>query len=232
MLYCLQKDLQALKRSRNLYPTFRRHHSQHQTKVGRPRGLRHHRWWMGLPPFFLGNLRGARISKIQRVTEFLDLAAFPININSFLGILSVSLTVPLPLIHLDRFSYFNLISAMEVQIVRVAYTRTSMKMTEPEEKDDCEHSETLSLDPPEAKATHFLSRKLLTWGVEARGKYFVSRSWNSIFDQSARPRDIANLIRAPANLTGISPVPVEERTETRFIKIFFIWLSANANILS
>jgi len=88
---------------------------------------------------------------------------------------------------------------MEVQVVRVTYARTSMGMREPEKKYDFERSETLSLDPPVAKATHLLSRKLLTWGVEAR---------------------------------GISPVPVEERTEKRFIKIFFIWLSANANILS
>jgi len=121
---------------------------------------------------------------------------------------------------------------MEIPVVAHVRTRASMRMRELEENDDSGFSETLSLDPPAAKATHLLSRKLLTWGVEARGEYFVSRSWNSIFDQSALPRDIANLIHAPANLTGISPVPVEERTETRFVKIFFIWLSANANILS
>ena len=111
-------------------------------------------------------------------------------------------------------------------------TRASMRIRELEDKDDSELSETLSLDHPAAKVTHLLSKKLLTWGVEARGEYFVSRSSNSIFDQNAPPCDIANLIRAPANLTGISPVPIAERTETRFIKIFFIWLSANANILS
>ena len=122
---------------------------------------------------------------------------------------------------------------MEIPVV--AYMRTSMKIREregKEEKDDCEHSEILSLDPSAAKATHFLSKKLLTWGVEARGEYLASCSWNSTFDQSTRPRDIADLIRAPANLPGISPVPAKERTETRFIKIFFIWLSANTNILS
>lgn len=32
--------------------------------------------------------------------------------------------------------------------------------------------------------------------------------------------------------TGIHPVAEEDRTETHFIKIFFIWLSANMNILS
>jgi cytosine/uracil/thiamine/allantoin permease len=31
---------------------------------------------------------------------------------------------------------------------------------------------------------------------------------------------------------GIHPVAVEDRTETQFIKIFFIWLSANTNILT
>ncbi|KAI0289541.1 NCS cytosine-purine permease [Multifurca ochricompacta] len=33
-------------------------------------------------------------------------------------------------------------------------------------------------------------------------------------------------------LRGIHPVSVEDRTETQFSKIFFIWLSANTNILS
>lgn len=35
-----------------------------------------------------------------------------------------------------------------------------------------------------------------------------------------------------ACLIGIHPVAVEDRTETHFIKIFFIWMSANMNILS
>ncbi|KAN0107482.1 NCS cytosine-purine permease [Russula decolorans] len=50
-----------------------------------------------------------------------------------------------------------------------------------------------------ANLIRFLSQKLLTWGVEAR---------------------------------GIHPVAVEDRTERHFIKIFFIWMSANMNILS
>ncbi|KAI0289622.1 cytosine-purine permease [Russula brevipes] len=45
----------------------------------------------------------------------------------------------------------------------------------------------------------FLSKKILTLGVEAR---------------------------------GILPVAEEDRTESHFIKIFFLWLSANTNILS
>ncbi|OCH93364.1 NCS cytosine-purine permease [Obba rivulosa] len=43
------------------------------------------------------------------------------------------------------------------------------------------------------------TRRLIEWGVEAR---------------------------------GILPVPAEQRTDTQFSKIFFIWLSANFNILS
>ncbi|EMD31874.1 hypothetical protein CERSUDRAFT_119154 [Gelatoporia subvermispora B] len=44
-----------------------------------------------------------------------------------------------------------------------------------------------------------LSRRLMKWGVEAR---------------------------------GILPVPAEQRTDTQYSKIFFIWFSANFNILS
>ena len=32
--------------------------------------------------------------------------------------------------------------------------------------------------------------------------------------------------------TGIQPVAFEDRKETQFNKIFFIWLSANTNIMS
>jgi hypothetical protein len=59
---------------------------------------------------------------------------------------------------------------MEIPVVAHVRTRASMGMGELEEKDCSEHSEALSLDPPAAKATHLLSRKLLTWGVEARGE--------------------------------------------------------------
>ena len=34
------------------------------------------------------------------------------------------------------------------------------------------------------------------------------------------------------HLIGIRPVDVIDRTETNFIKIFFIWFSANMNLLS
>src|SRR6266446_8985626 len=42
----------------------------------------------------------------------------------------------------------------------------------------------------------------------------------------------ANPTRTTPHSIGIHPVAVEDRTETHFIKIFFIWLSANTNILS
>ncbi|GJE93171.1 NCS cytosine-purine permease [Phanerochaete sordida] len=60
--------------------------------------------------------------------------------------------------------------------------------------------ETLELAPAsEYYVSHPFMRKLLSWGVEAR---------------------------------GILPVPREERTDTQYNRIFFIWLSANFNILS
>jgi hypothetical protein len=77
-----------------------------------------------------------------------------------------------------------------------------------------------------SKVTRFLSEKLLALGVEERGAYCISTSetWSMLirerFDSSA------------CHLIGIHPVAVEDRTETQFIKIFFIWLSANTNILT
>ncbi|EPQ53521.1 NCS cytosine-purine permease [Gloeophyllum trabeum ATCC 11539] len=40
------------------------------------------------------------------------------------------------------------------------------------------------------------------------------------------------LLRFGVEARGIRPVPVDERTDTQFSKIFFIWLSSNFNILS
>ena len=76
------------------------------------------------------------------------------------------------------------------------------------------------------RVTRFLSEKLLAWGVEERGAYRISTS-----------ETLSILIRArfdspSCHLIGIHPVAVEDRTETQFIKIFFIWLSANTNILT
>jgi hypothetical protein len=59
----------------------------------------------------------------------------------------------------------------------------------------------------------------------------------------SRMRSLTGLIRercagycelysCACHLIGIHPVAVEDRTETHFIKIFFIWMSANMNILS
>jgi hypothetical protein len=44
------------------------------------------------------------------------------------------------------------------------------------EKDDDERSVTSMLGPPAAKVTQFLSKKLSTLGVEARGAYHNSNS--------------------------------------------------------
>jgi hypothetical protein len=86
-------------------------------------------------------------------------------------------------------------------------------------------------DAPAPKMTQVLAKKLLTWGVEARGAYFLSIGFGDpIPDQNASGRTISQTpIRC---LIGIRPVPLKEKTETRFTKIFFIWLSANTNILS
>lgn len=60
--------------------------------------------------------------------------------------------------------------------------------------------------------------KFLTWGVEYRG--------------TSTRRSRCLLQGAELWYEGIHPVPVEARTETHFSKIFFIWMSANVNILS
>jgi hypothetical protein len=70
---------------------------------------------------------------------------------------------------------------------------------------------------------HFLSKRLLTWGVELRGA-----SRNNLDTEPGLRKDT----RVRATSQGIHPVAAEDRTETQFNKIFFIWLSANTNILS
>jgi hypothetical protein len=63
----------------------------------------------------------------------------------------------------------------------------------------------------------------------------VSRDRDLRPDQSTRPAAIIPLtpfVQLPLGNLGILPVDVEDRTETHFIKIFFIWFSANTNILS
>jgi hypothetical protein len=73
-----------------------------------------------------------------------------------------------------------------------------------------------------ANVTRFISEKLLDWGVEERGAYRM------ILTSQPNQRTVG----LPCHSIGIRPVDIEERTETHFIKIFFVWLSANMNILS
>lgn len=63
--------------------------------------------------------------------------------------------------------------------------------------------------------TNGWTHRLLTWGVELRGS-------------------LLDIIRgiSECSALGIQPVPLEQRTDTQFSKIFFIWLSMNVNILS
>lgn len=71
--------------------------------------------------------------------------------------------------------------------------------------------------PDEFYYSHPFMKKLLSWGVEARGMTLHCMIRSSL---------------SPKFATGILPVPPHERTETQYNKIFYIWLSANFNILS
>jgi hypothetical protein len=76
-----------------------------------------------------------------------------------------------------------------------------------------------------ANVTRFISEKLLGWGVEERGAYDLGlTTWSTLIRE--------RLGSFACHSIGIRPVDIEERTETHFIKIFFVWLSANMNILS
>ena len=85
-----------------------------------------------------------------------------------------------------------------------------------DEKHPGRESDNRSLPSPSQLS---LSRRLLTWGVELRGLSQISNS----------RRSSAYLL---VHTSGIHPVAIEDRKETQFNKIFFIWLSANTNILS
>lgn len=63
-------------------------------------------------------------------------------------------------------------------------------------------------------------KQLLTWGVETRGCISVMKMLEKEFNLGG------------LTSTGIRPVAAEERTDTQFNKIFFLWFSANFNILS
>jgi hypothetical protein len=86
------------------------------------------------------------------------------------------------------------------------------------------------------KLTQFLSRKLSIWGVEEPGAYLSSLDLEfTPLITSARCTILADLQAAQIAIRsglGIPPVAVIDRTETHFVKIFFVWLSANTNILS
>lgn len=69
------------------------------------------------------------------------------------------------------------------------------------------------------RSTDGWTKRLLLWGVEIRGEFAIL----SIATQK--------MLKPPFHL-GIWPVPPEERTDTQFFKIFFIWFTANFNILS
>jgi hypothetical protein len=63
-----------------------------------------------------------------------------------------------------------------------------------------------------------ISRKLLTLGVETRGEHLTYIVTHLPFEIAFFP--------------GIQLVPLDERTDKPYSKIFFIWFSMNVNILS
>lgn len=100
--------------------------------------------------------------------------------------------------------------------------RSSAKSVD--EKNSFEDLVTPTWTSPASRVARFLSKKLLSWGVEERGGYRILTSETMLIRERF---DSAFL-----HLIGIHPVAVEDRTETQFIKIFFIWLSASTNILT
>ena len=81
-----------------------------------------------------------------------------------------------------------------------------------------------------ANVTHFISEKLLEWGVEERGAYRIFNFLRSI--DSGIMNVFLYVFFSPVNSLGIRPVAVEDRTETNFIKTFFVFLTACLNISS
>ena len=63
--------------------------------------------------------------------------------------------------------------------------------------------------------------------------YCNHRTWSSLIRQTSFwiPR-LTPVHLFACYLIGIRPVAVEDRTETNFINIFFLWFSANTNILA
>lgn len=85
--------------------------------------------------------------------------------------------------------------------------------------EDLEKSSNDNTDEPTTYSTHKFTKRLLSWGVESRGTFF---SMHLCYIQNQT--DFLDV--------GISPVPVEERTDTQYYKLFFIWFTMNFNILS
>jgi hypothetical protein len=106
-----------------------------------------------------------------------------------------------------------------------ADARSPMKSSD--EKSLFENAVTSTWIASATDRTRSLSEKLLSWGVEERGAYHV------VILGFLLTRIVLRHIANPTlcQLIGIRPVDVEDRTETHFIKIFFVWLSANMNIL-
>lgn len=65
------------------------------------------------------------------------------------------------------------------------------------------------------------TRRLLRIGVEDRGTHCSNLYRHGV------PAD-----QGPLRPLGIQPVPEEQRTDTQYNKLFFIWFSWNVNILT
>ena len=79
----------------------------------------------------------------------------------------------------------------------------------------------------EPNAFQRFTKLLLKWGIETHGcvdMFLVGRTSKS-----------SKLLTCPGqhyNLCSITPIPPEDRTDTRLYQMFFIWCSANLNILA
>ncbi|KAF8500276.1 NCS cytosine-purine permease [Russula emetica] len=117
---------------------------------------------------------------------------------------------------------FRLSSAPYLSVDRRMEDLTNMRNTKStDEKHSFEDSVTPTWFTSAANVTRNFSEKLLAWGVEERDNIL----WDTATDPGVH-------LFACYYLIGIRPVAVEERTETHFINIFFLWFSANTNILA
>ncbi|KAL4863010.1 hypothetical protein BDV12DRAFT_178012 [Aspergillus spectabilis] len=64
------------------------------------------------------------------------------------------------------------------------------------------------------------SRELATLEAQSQGKFpRVPESW------------LARIANWGVELRGVTPVPIEERTDSRFINVFFVWFTLSTNLL-